>query len=185
MVRGGRQCCRTSAWSRSRSRGIEMGCSSWSSSRSGNAGWGYRSDCSLPFSLGFDNRWDRGAFRRGLRGEGFEGHHLSYDREGVRGAGGVVFATVGGDLPGDLRRCDRAAIIQLWKNNWAEFMPFPEYDVKIHRMICTTNTIKSINARYHRTVRAREYLPNEQATLKCLYLLTRSPDPPAAGRHAG
>jgi putative transposase len=47
------------------------------------------------------------------------------------------------------------AIIQLWKNSWAEFVPFLEYDVEIRRIICTTNAIESINARYRRAVRAR------------------------------
>src|SRR5690606_13266376 len=42
------------------------------------------------------------------------------------------------------------AIVQLWENAWAEFVPFLEYDVEIRRVICTTNAIESINARYRR-----------------------------------
>ena len=49
-------------------------------------------------------------------------------------------------------------------------------------MICTTNTIDSINARYHRAMRARGHFPNEQAALKCLYLATRSLAPTGGGR---
>ena len=49
-------------------------------------------------------------------------------------------------------------------------------------MICTTNAIESINARYRRAVRARGHFPNEQAALKCLYLVTRSLDPTGGGR---
>lgn len=74
------------------------------------------------------------------------------------------------------------AIIQLWRNSWAEFVPFLEYDVEIRRVICTTNAIESINARYRRAVRARGHFPNEQAALKCLYLVTRSLDPTGGGR---
>lgn len=74
------------------------------------------------------------------------------------------------------------AIIQLWKSSWAEFVPFLEYDVEIRPVICTTNAIESINARYRRAVRARGHFPNEQAALKCLYLVTRSLDPTGAGR---
>ena len=74
------------------------------------------------------------------------------------------------------------AIIQLWKSGWAEFVPFLEYDVEIRRVICTTNAIESINARYRRAVRARGHFPNEQAALKCLYLVTRSLDPTGGGR---
>ena len=49
-------------------------------------------------------------------------------------------------------------------------------------MIRTTNTTESINARYRRAVRARGHFPNEQAALKCLYLVTRSLDPTSRGR---
>jgi putative transposase len=74
------------------------------------------------------------------------------------------------------------AIVQPWESSWAEFVPFLEYDVEIRRVICTTNAIESINARYRRAVRARGHFPNEQAALKCLYLVTRSLDPTGGGR---
>ena len=74
------------------------------------------------------------------------------------------------------------AIVQLWHNSWAEFVPFLEYDVEIRRVICTRNAIESINALYRRAVRARGHFPNEQAALKCLYLVTRSLDPTGGGR---
>ena len=38
------------------------------------------------------------------------------------------------------------------------------------------------NARYRRAVKARGHFPNEQAALKCLYLVTRSLDPTGTGR---
>lgn len=74
------------------------------------------------------------------------------------------------------------AIVKLWENAWAEFVLFLEYDVEIRRVICTTNAIESINARYRRAVRARGHFPNEAAALKCLYLVTRSLDPTGGGR---
>lgn len=49
-------------------------------------------------------------------------------------------------------------------------------------MICTTNAIESINARYRRAVRARGHFPNEASAMKCLYLATRSLDPTGGGR---
>ena len=49
-------------------------------------------------------------------------------------------------------------------------------------MICSTNAIESLNARYRRAVRARGHFPTEQAALKCLYLVTRSLDPTGRGR---
>jgi putative transposase len=75
-----------------------------------------------------------------------------------------------------------AAVIRLWRNAWNEFIPFLDYDVEIRRVICSTNAIESLNARYRRAVRARGHFPTEQAALKCLYLVTRSLDPTGAGR---
>jgi putative transposase len=74
------------------------------------------------------------------------------------------------------------AIIRLWENAWPEFIPFLDYDVEIRKVICSTNAIESLNARYRRAVRARGHFPSEQAALKCLYLVTRSLDPTGTGR---
>ncbi|WP_367187454.1 transposase [Rhodococcus ruber] len=56
------------------------------------------------------------------------------------------------------------------------------YDAEIRRVICSTNAIESLNARYRRAIRARGHFPNEQAALKCLYLATRALDPTGKGR---
>ena len=74
------------------------------------------------------------------------------------------------------------AIRVLWENAWSEFIPFLDYDVEIRRIICSTNAIESLNARYRRAVRARGHFPNDAAALKCLYLVTRSLDPTGRGR---
>jgi putative transposase len=74
------------------------------------------------------------------------------------------------------------AIVRLWRSAWAEFIPFLDYDVEIRRVICSTNAIESLNARYRRAVRARGHFPTEQAALKCLYLVTRSLDPTGRGQ---
>jgi putative transposase len=74
------------------------------------------------------------------------------------------------------------ALVRLWDNAWAEFIPFLDYDIEIRRVICSTNAIESLNARYRRAVKARGHFPTEQAALKCLYLVTRSLDPTGTGR---
>ncbi len=74
------------------------------------------------------------------------------------------------------------AAVKLWRNAWTEFIPFLDYDVEIRKIICTTNAIESLNARYRRAVRARGHFPNDAAALKCLYLVTRSLDPTGTGR---
>ena len=74
------------------------------------------------------------------------------------------------------------AIIRLWDNAWEQFIPFLDYDVEIRQVLCSTNAIESLNARYRRAVRARGHFPTEQAALKCLYLVTRSLDPTGRGK---
>ena len=74
------------------------------------------------------------------------------------------------------------AMIRLWRNAWSEFIPFLDYDVEIRKVICSTNAIESLNARYRRAVKARGHFPTEQAAMKCLYLVTRSLDPKGTGQ---
>jgi len=74
------------------------------------------------------------------------------------------------------------AAVALWGRAWNEFVTFLDYDVEIRKVIATTNAVESLNARYRRAVRARGHFPNDQATLKCLYLVTRSLDPTGRGK---
>jgi transposase-like protein len=74
------------------------------------------------------------------------------------------------------------ATVRLWDNAWQEFIPFLDYDVEIRRVLCSTNAIESLNARYRRAIKARGHFPTEQAALKCLYLVTRSLDPTGTGQ---
>jgi putative transposase len=74
------------------------------------------------------------------------------------------------------------AIVRLWTNAWAEFVPFLQFDTEIRKVICTTNAIESINARIRRAVNARGHFPTEQAALKCIYLALMSLDPTGTGR---
>ncbi len=36
------------------------------------------------------------------------------------------------------------AIVRLWENAWAEFVPFLSFDVEIRKIVCTTNAIESV-----------------------------------------
>ena len=74
------------------------------------------------------------------------------------------------------------AIARLWDNAWEEFIPFLDDDVEIRRVLCSTNAIEALNARYRRAIKARGHFPSEQAAFKCLYLVTRSLDPTGRGR---
>ncbi|PWI46210.1 IS256 family transposase [Streptomyces sp. ICBB 8177] len=74
------------------------------------------------------------------------------------------------------------AIVKLWSDAWAEFVPFLAYDVEIRKVICSTNAIESVNARIRKAVRARGHFPTEAAALKCVYLALMSLDPTGKGR---
>jgi len=65
------------------------------------------------------------------------------------------------------------------KESSSEFL---DYDVEIRKVLCSTNAIESLNARYRRAVRARGHFPNEQSAMKTLYLVTRSLDPRGTGQ---
>jgi putative transposase len=66
------------------------------------------------------------------------------------------------------------AIVRLWQNAWAEFVPFLAYNPEIRQVIYSTNAIESLHARFRRSVRVRGHFPTEQAAMKCLYLAVRS-----------
>jgi len=74
------------------------------------------------------------------------------------------------------------AIRTLWSNAWTEFVPFLDYPPDIRRVIYSTNAIESLNARFRRATRARGHFPNEQAAMKCLYMVVRSLDPTGTGQ---
>jgi transposase-like protein len=74
------------------------------------------------------------------------------------------------------------AIVKLWSDAWAEFVPFLAYDVEIRNVICSTNAIESVNARIRKAVRARGHFPTEAAALKCVYPALMSLDPTGKGR---
>jgi transposase-like protein len=74
------------------------------------------------------------------------------------------------------------AVVKLRESAWAEFVPFLAFDKEIRTLICTTNAIESLNARFRRPVKARGHFPTEQAALKHLYLVIISLDPTGRGR---
>ena len=74
------------------------------------------------------------------------------------------------------------AIPRMWRAAWEQFIPFLAYDVEIRRVLCSTNAIESLNARYRRAVNAKGHFPTEQAAMKTLYLVTRSLDPKGLGQ---
>ncbi len=74
------------------------------------------------------------------------------------------------------------AVVKLWENAWAEFVPFLNFHPEVRTVIYTTNAIESINARIRKTVKARGHFPTETAAMKCVYLAVMSLDPTGRGR---
>lgn len=111
---------------------------------------------------------------------------VGVDLEGDRDVLGIwaspAAAAAGDDAMLDKWEARYPAIRRLWMDAWERFIPFLDYDVEIRRVICTTNAIESLNARFKRSIRARGHFPDEQAALKCMYLTVRSLDPTGKGR---
>ena len=99
--------------------------------------------------------------------------YTAVNAAGARAAMDQVAETWGARYPG---------VVRLWDNAWEQFIPFLDYDLEIRKVLCSTNAIESLNARYRRAVKARGHFPSEQAAIKCLYLVTRSLDPTGTGR---
>ena len=74
------------------------------------------------------------------------------------------------------------AIVRLWERAWAEFTPFLAFDREIRSVICSTNAIESLNARYRKAANASGHFPNDTAALKRLYLATLALDPTGKGK---
>jgi hypothetical protein len=111
-----------------------------------------------------------GVWRRGAAGR--VGCGAAGRRAGGQAAGLVV--------PGGVRAASRSrfshpSAMSRHRSNArasAEAIRDGLYDVEIHKIICSTNAIERLNARYRRAVRVRGHLPNEPGALKCLYLPT-------------
>jgi len=74
------------------------------------------------------------------------------------------------------------AIGRLWRAALEQFTPFLDYDVEIRKVLCSTNAIESLHARYRRAVTVTGHFTTEQAALKTLYLVTRCLDPKGTGQ---
>jgi putative transposase len=63
------------------------------------------------------------------------------------------------------------AMVKTWEDAWGEFIPFLDFPVELRRLVYTTNSIESLNARFRKAARHRAHFPTEQSALKVLYLV--------------
>jgi putative transposase len=67
------------------------------------------------------------------------------------------------------------AIIRLWRSSWEQFTPFLAFPPEVRRVVYTTNAIESLNSRFRQATRRRGHFPDDQAALKVLYLVIKTP----------
>jgi putative transposase len=63
------------------------------------------------------------------------------------------------------------AIAQSWRRHWPEVIPFFAFPDDVRRIIYTTNSIESLNAKLRRAVRTRGHFPTDDSALKLLFLV--------------
>lgn len=63
------------------------------------------------------------------------------------------------------------AIAQSWRRNWSQVIPFFAFPDEVRRIIYTTNSIESLNAKLRRAARTRGHFPTDESALKLLFLV--------------
>ncbi len=63
------------------------------------------------------------------------------------------------------------AIAQSWRRNWSQVIPFFAFPDEVRRIVYTTNSIESLNAKLRRAVKTRGHFPTDESALKLLFLV--------------
>jgi putative transposase len=53
-------------------------------------------------------------------------------------------------------------MIASWEYSWQELVPFLEFPLELRKIVYTTNSIESLNARFCRAVRHRGHFPTSR-----------------------
>jgi putative transposase len=64
--------------------------------------------------------------------------------------------------------------VDVWRNAWAEFIPFLDYPAELRKIVYTTNAIESINFQLRKITKNRGHFPDKDAAMKLLYLGLRN-----------
>ncbi len=64
--------------------------------------------------------------------------------------------------------------VDVWRNAWAEFIPFLDYPPELRKIVYTTNAIESINFQLRKITKNRGHFPDKDAAMKLLYLGLRN-----------
>ena len=74
------------------------------------------------------------------------------------------------------------AIITLWENTWAEFVPFLNSSPEIRKVIYSTNAVESLHARMRRAARGSKPLPHRTSSTQMPLHGGAYSRPPGRGR---
>lgn len=61
-----------------------------------------------------------------------------------------------------------------WRRAWDRVIPFFAFPPAVRRVICTTNSIESVNARLRKIIKTRGHFPSDDAASKLIWLALRN-----------
>lgn len=65
-------------------------------------------------------------------------------------------------------------IVQIWRRQWPQVIPFFAYPPEVRRILYTTNAIESLHMRLRKIVKNRGHFPSDEAATKLLFLALRN-----------
>jgi putative transposase len=66
------------------------------------------------------------------------------------------------------------AIVQSWRRNWEQVIPFFAFPPEVRKIIYTTNAIESLHSQIRKAVRSRGHFPSDEAAAKLIWLALRN-----------
>ena len=65
-------------------------------------------------------------------------------------------------------------IVQAWRRQWAQVIPFFAYPPEVRKILYTTNAIESLHMQVRKIVKNRGHFPSDEAATKLLFLALRN-----------
>ena len=59
---------------------------------------------------------------------------------------------------------------RVWEQAWDDFTPFLAFSPPVRKMLCTTNSIESLNYQLRKVTKARGHFPSDDAVVKLPWL---------------
>ena len=65
-------------------------------------------------------------------------------------------------------------VVASWRRAWSKVIPFFAFPPAVRRVIYTTNSIESVNARLRKIIKTRGHFPSDDAASKLIWLALRN-----------